>query len=100
MKRSAKPAEPRPIKSDAVFTLPKDKNGQVVSEDYLRRRFRLPSTTMVYRNLAIRFWYRSGMRVSEIKEQSICDSIQSPQTIYGILQSPAYKYMEEEYGLV
>lgn len=85
--------------SNLVFRLPKDADGNTVSEDLLRRKYRLPSNTKIRRNLAIRFWYRSGMTVSEIMEQPICRALKTPQSVYGILRSPAYKYMEEEYGL-
>lgn len=86
--------------NQTTFRLPKDSAGNIVQEDYLRHKYRLPSNTKVRRNLAIRFWYRSGMRVADILKEDLCKGLKTPQAIYGILTSPAYKYMEEEYGLL
>lgn len=84
---------------DLVFTLPKDENGELVSEEQLRREYRLPHHTRLRRNLAIRFWYRAGLSVEEIMAQPICKDLKSPQSVYSIIKSTAYNYMEEKYGL-
>ena len=84
---------------DDKFKLPRDKDGNFVDESYLMRKYRLPRSTKVRRNLVIRYWYRKGISVKEIMEQSICSDLKTPQAVYNIINSKAYDFMEEEYGL-